>query len=65
MGIVLGHLVNLSIQVKRYMYPAISMWTWSNLASGIANVQGGVVMHFSMLTMKTGTGPSADVRLDP
>ena len=47
-GMASGHRVNRSMTVKRYdcpleggRGPTMSMWTWSNLASGVANVPHG------------------------
>ena len=50
-GTASGHLVNLSMQVSKYVLPfdtgrgpTISTCTWSNLASGVAKVPRGVIV---------------------
>ena len=50
-GIASGHLVKRSTHVRRYVLPfeggrgpTRSMWTWSNLASGVAKVPNGVLV---------------------
>ena len=73
-GMASGHHVRLSIHVSRYLNPSEggrgptrSMWTRSNRAPGVANVESGVTVcrwTFGRLTLEAGASPLPRVSLD-